>query len=47
MGIIADSFRATLETIKKEDEIRQARINETLDRINALLDTLEVIDSEG
>jgi ribosome assembly protein YihI (activator of Der GTPase) len=47
MGIIADSFKATLEAIKKEDEIRQARINETLDRINTLLDTLEVIDSEN
>lgn len=45
MGILADSLKATLEAIKKEDEIREARINETLRRIDTLLKDLETIEN--
>lgn len=46
MGAISDSFKATLDAIKKEDEISQAKTKETLDKIKALIDMLESIDLE-
>jgi hypothetical protein len=46
MGIIADSFKATLEAIKEQDEISQAETNSILRDINRLIDTLEAIDLE-
>jgi hypothetical protein len=46
MGIIADSFKATLDAIKQADEESQRQTQETLARIHRLIDTLERIDSE-
>jgi len=46
MGAISDSFKATLDAIKKQDEISQAKTKETLDKIKALIDMLESIDLE-
>jgi hypothetical protein len=47
MGAISDSFKATLDAMKKEDEISQAKTKKTLDRIKALINTLKAIDFEG
>jgi hypothetical protein len=46
MGALSDSFKATLDAIKKQDEISQAKTKETLDKIKALIDMLESIDLE-
>jgi flagellar hook-associated protein FlgK len=46
MGAISDSFKATLDAIKKQDEISQAKTKELLQDINRLIDTLEAIDLE-
>jgi hypothetical protein len=46
MGAISDRFKATLDAIKKEDEISQAKTKKTLDKIKALIDMLESIDLE-
>ena len=47
MGALSNSFKAKLDAIKKQDEISQAKTKETLDRIKALINTLEEIDLEG
>jgi hypothetical protein len=46
MGALSDSFKATLDAIKKQDEISQAKTKKTLDKIRALIDILESIDLE-
>jgi hypothetical protein len=46
MGALSDSFKATLDAIKKQDKISQAKTKETLDKIKALTDMLESIDLE-
>lgn len=46
MGILADSLRATLDALKQEQEQSQARIQATIDRCNALIDSLKD-DEEG
>ena len=46
MGALSDSFKAKLDAMKKEDEISQAKTKKTLDKIKALIDTLESIDLE-
>ena len=46
MGIIADSFKATLDAMIKADLESQRQTQATLDRINALIKDLEQIDLE-
>ena len=46
MGMIADSFQATLDAIKQANEESQLKTQQTLERINKLINTLERLDSE-
>lgn len=46
MGIIADSFKATLDAIKQADEQSRLETQQTLERIRELINTLESLNFE-
>lgn len=44
MGVISDSFKATLEAIKQQDEISRQQTQQTLERIGKLIEELKAMD---
>jgi flagellar hook-associated protein FlgK len=46
MGVIADMFKAQLEELKRQDELLERDIQDTIKRCNILLDKLTKLDNE-